>query len=123
VPVGLPGAASRRSEGVPASLPPDLAEAPFTTTVIETAQWYGWRVHHSRPARTKDGYRTAVQGHVGLPDLVLARGAVVLLAELKTAKGKPTADQRAWLAAAGVHGRLWRPRDWAAIVAELAPAA
>jgi hypothetical protein len=65
------------------------------------------------------GWRTPVQGDPGTPDFVLARGGVVLLAELKTDRGRPTPDQVAWLGAAGGHGRLWRPADWDAILATL----
>lgn len=97
----------------------DLREEDFKELVIGAATWYGWRVHHSRPARVKDGWRTPVQGHPGLPDLVLARSSVVLLAELKKQRAYPTPDQRLWLAEAGPHARLWRPSDWPAILIEL----
>lgn len=96
-----------------------MTEDEFKKRVIQTAVTYRWRVHHSRPARTSKGYRTALQGHKGLPDLVLARNGVVLLVELKSDTGKPTADQRTWLAAAGPHGRLWRPADWPEVLETL----
>ncbi len=51
-------------------------------------------------------------GDKGFPDLVLAREGQLILAELKTDTGKPTDEQRAWLAALGAHGRLWRPAHW-----------
>jgi hypothetical protein len=60
-----------------------------------------------------------VQGDVGAPDLLLARGGVVLLAELKADRGRLGPGQREWLAEAGGHGRLWRPRDWEDVLAEL----
>lgn len=97
-----------------------LSEDEFKQRVIDAAIQCGWRVHHSRPARTKEGWRTAVQGHAGLPDLVLARNGVVLLAELKTDRAQPTLAQRGWLSAAGPAGRLWRPADWPDILTELA---
>jgi hypothetical protein len=96
-----------------------MNEAEFTQRVIDTAMLLGWRVTHFRPARTEKGYRTPVQGHKGTLDLILARRGVVLLAELKSDKGKPTPDQVKWLDAAGPHGRLWRPADWDRILFEL----
>jgi hypothetical protein len=97
-----------------------MPEDEFKQRVIDAAILYGWHVHHSRPARTKEGWRTALQGHAGLPDLVLARNGVVLLAELKTDRAQPTLNQRGWLQAAGPNGRLWRPADWPDILTELA---
>jgi hypothetical protein len=63
---------------------------------------------------------TPVQGDPGVPDLVLARAGTVLLAELKAASGRVTAEQWAWLEAAGPCGRLWRPADWDSITREIA---
>jgi hypothetical protein len=56
----------------------------------------------------------------GCPDIIAARRGKVLLAELKSATGKTTSQQDAWLTAAGDHARLWRPSDWNTILAELA---
>jgi hypothetical protein len=92
-----------------------MTEADWQKRVMATAILKGWRVVHIRPAQTERGWRTAYEGHPGLPDLVLAhpdRG--VHLVELKSdnPKTQPTPDQRAWLAAAGDSGHLWRPADW-----------
>lgn len=89
-----------------------MSEDELKAMVIQTAELYGWRVCHFRPARTAKGWRTPIEGHPGLPDLVLARDGQVLLAELKSATGKPTDDQTLWLEAAGDHGRLWTPAEW-----------
>lgn len=96
-----------------------LSEADWQQRVMDYAVLRYWRVCHHRPARTDRGWRTPMQGHAGLPDLILARGGHVLLAELKTEKGKPTPEQAAWLTCLGEHGRLWRPSDWDIIVKEL----
>lgn len=96
-----------------------MTEDDFKVRVMDTARHHGWLRHHSRPALTKQGWRTPLEGDPGLPDLVLARDDVVLLVELKSDTGYPTPMQRAWLAAAGPHARLWRPRDWDAALAEL----
>jgi len=52
----------------------------------------------------------------GFPDLVLLRPPRVIFAELKTADGRLSPDQREWrtklLACPGVEYHLWRPEDW-----------
>ena len=96
-----------------------ITEAELQARIMHAAGLYGWRAAHFRPARTAQGWRTPMQGDVGLPDLVLARDGVVLLAELKSARGKTTPDQELWLEALGDHARLWRPADWVSIQNEL----
>lgn len=96
-----------------------LSEAQFTETVIELAKFHGWMVSHFRPAWTERGWRTALQGHPGFPDLTLARNGVVLIVELKTVKGKTTKQQQRWGEAIGSQYRLWRPTDLDAIKEEL----
>jgi hypothetical protein len=89
-----------------------MSEEELQDAVIQAAQLQGWVVVHHRPARTEKGWRTAVQGQKGFPDLVLARDGRVLFRELKTTKGKPTANQEIWLEALGDLGGIWRPADW-----------
>lgn len=103
------------------TLPHDLLEAPFLSTVVDAARMHGWHASHQRPAQVRNGrWATAVTGNVGAPDLLLARGGVVLCAELKTNKGKLGNGQPEWAAAIGDnHYRLWRPRDWDTILREL----
>jgi len=100
-----------------------VTEAAFQQRVIDYAMLRHWRVSHARTTATVEKghvhYITPYQGHTGLPDLVLARNGVILLAELKSEKGKPTPEQLAWLAAAGDKGFLWKPSDWPAILAVL----
>lgn len=92
------------------------SEADFTAQVLELARIRGWRRAHFRPARTAKGWRTAVQGDgVGFPDLVLIRGSRLVVAELKTNRGRVRPEQSEWLAAfvtAGAETYLWRPSDW-----------
>ncbi len=87
-----------------------VSEADFTTAVIELAQYRKWMVTHFRPARTARGWRTAIQGDTGFPDLVLARGGRVLFVELKVGKGVLRKDQRKWFDAIG-NAVVWRPED------------
>ncbi len=91
-------------------------EAAFTRDVLTLAKRLGWRTIHLRPGRTRHGWRTAVQGDgKGFPDLVLLKGTRILVAELKVGRGKPTAEQLAWLVAfekAGISAYIWRPADF-----------
>jgi hypothetical protein len=96
-----------------------MTEGDFQETVIGLAKLFGWQVAHFRPAWTEQGWRTPMQGHKGYPDLTLARRGVVLIAELKTEKGKVTKDQQAWAEQIGEQYRLWRPSDLEAIKEEL----
>lgn len=100
--------------------PTRLSEADFQQRVIDYAQLKGWRVVHHRPARQGMRWVTAVTGDAGAPDLVLARAGRVLLVELKSATGRFRPGQAEWIAAAGAHGRVWRPADWPMIMEELA---
>lgn len=88
-----------------------LTERDLQRTAIGMARWFKWRVVHVRPARTEHGWKTAYEGDPGLPDLILARNGVVLLVELKSDRGQVTAEQQAWLDAAGRNGHLWTPAD------------
>lgn len=81
-------------------------------TLVAAAKRGGWRVHAERTSRTHSGgYATAIQGHAGWPDLVLAhptRGALVV--ELKRKPGRVTPEQRQWLDtlnAAGITATVW----------------
>lgn len=106
-----------------------VSEAAFQAQVIELAHVLGWRVAHFRGARVqrRDGsvrYQTPVQADgAGFPDLVMVRGGRLIVAELKSARGRTRAEQEAWLASfEGVPGcevYVWRPRDWDAIAGVL----
>ena len=93
-----------------------INEAALQAAVIELARMTGWKVMHQRPAQIRPGkWVTPVTGDVGFPDLVLAhpsRG--VIFAELKTAIGKVSPEQRLWhdtLKAGGAEVHVWRPAD------------
>lgn len=101
---------------------PPITEAAFLKQVVELARLRGWMVYHQRPALTRKGWRTALQGDAGFPDLVLVRAMrslwgrrSVIFAELKSETGVMTEAQRTWgaaLAKAGICFRCWRPSDW-----------
>jgi hypothetical protein len=122
----LPPGADAVSRGLRDGIALELlaSEADFTAAVLEYAGLRGWKTAHFRPARTRRGWRTAVQGDgLGFPDLVLLRGAKLLVCELKTKRGTLAPAQRAWLEAwkeAGADVRVWRPSDWDTIERVLA---
>lgn len=96
-----------------------MSENDLLKCVLDLAKILGWRTAHFRPARTNHGgWRTAVAGDgAGFPDLVLVRGSRCLFVELKSEKGKLSAEQETWinfLTAANQRGRvfIWRPSDW-----------
>jgi len=101
-------------------------EAAFTRQVIEAANLFRWRAAHFRPAMNARGqWRTAVAGDgKGWPDLFLLREDRIIVAELKTARTKPTVEQDGWLDAFCEYGgrltvAVWRPEDWDEIVEAL----
>jgi hypothetical protein len=83
------------------------------------AKLHNWRVVHIRAARVGTRHMTPYEGDPGLPDLILAKGGVVRLVELKSERGAFRPGQREWLDEAGEFGHLWRPSDRAAALATL----
>lgn len=84
-----------------------VTEEEFMAQVIALAGLRGWLAYHTRDSR---------QCVAGFPDLVLVKpGRGICYAELKSAAGKLTTAQKAWLlalTAAGADCRVWRPADW-----------
>lgn len=108
-----------RVRAVPASsqvaqLPLTISEADFQSTVTEYADLMRWHWCHYYPLQNQRGkWQTPVEGHPGCPDLIFARGGVVLLVELKRAvRAVVSPQQKRWLAEAGKFGRLWTPHSW-----------
>lgn len=81
------------------------SEADFQSWVVAYARTRSWLVAHLRDSRGQDTD--------GLPDLILARDGMVILAELKSETGHLRPAQVSWLLASG--GNLWRPSDRAKI--------
>lgn len=84
--------------------------------LIPMAEMLGWRVVHFRPARTKYGWTTAMQGKFskGFPDLLLLRERLVV-AEIKGDGDKLRPEQEEWLLAferAGGESYVWNSKDW-----------
>ena len=85
----------------------DLTEKQFLGHVTDLARLYRWRVYHPW---------LSIRSERGWPDLALVRPPRLVLAELKTDKGKTTPSQDEWLAllsdCPGVEVYLWRPSDF-----------
>jgi VRR-NUC domain len=104
----------------------EQSEKLFQRQVIDLLHTFGYRVAHFMPAMNHKGqWRTPVAADgKGFPDLVAIRpkgrhSERVIFAELKTDKGRLSADQSAWLVdleRSGAECYLWRPRDWQSIV-------
>lgn len=83
-----------------------MPEAALLDAVREACKVMGLRCYHVHDSRRSDP---------GFPDLVIVGAGRVLFRELKTAAGRLTAEQRAWLAdltRAGCDADVWRPNDW-----------
>lgn len=94
-------------------MPRNREEDNFKAQVIDLAQRFGWMVAHHPDSRL-------LQGDAGLPDLIMARGGHLLMAELKSSTGTLSAAQKRWIAALGgerggagepLMVRVWRPAD------------
>jgi hypothetical protein len=100
-----------------------MTEGDWLTQVVDYAHLRGWLVSHQRPGRTSNGWRTAIQGDAGFPDLVMVREGRVIFAELKSQRGRVGEAQKPWLEelakvsieASNVVVALWRPGDWEAV--------
>lgn len=82
-----------------------MREAHFQDAVIDMCKLYGIAWYHPYLS-----HRSAA----GWPDLALCGPRGFLLRELKTERGKLTADQERWgsiLRQAGVSWDVWRPDD------------
>lgn len=84
-------------------------ETQFQNMIIDLAKRLGWMYFHVHDSR---------RSIPGWPDLVLVHPVQhrLLFWELKSAKGRPTSAQLAWLAAlrtAGATVGVKKPEDWA----------
>lgn len=83
-----------------------LSEKEFTRQVRDLAELLGWKFYHPW---------LSIHSPRGFPDVALCRPPRLILAELKTEKGKVSAAQEEWLgllaACAGVEVAVWRPSD------------
>lgn len=86
----------------------------FLPAVIDACHVHGLLVAHFRPMQDARGvWRTPVAGDgKGFPDLVITGPGGVLWRELKSDRGRLSAEQKVWLAAldaAGANVAVWQP--------------
>lgn len=102
---------------------PAITEEQFSGQVEDLLKLYGWRWCHFRPAITEKGWRTALSGDKGLPDIIAVRPPRLIFAELKSEDGRLSPEQKEWLKdldicrqATPFHKAhevyLWRPSDY-----------
>ena len=84
-----------------------MTEKEWQAQVVKLAKDEGWMAYHTYDSRRSEA---------GWVDLVLVRGPMLLLLELKTESGKVTDAQQAWIDALKkvriVHADIARPRHW-----------
>lgn len=90
---------------VPGALPE--TEKQWQKVVEDYAHLMGWATYHPW---------LSVHSARGWPDLALCRPPRLVLAELKSEKGKLSLAQHHWIdlldACPGVEVHIWRPSDW-----------
>ena len=90
-------------------------ESEFQRELLEAAGYLGYMRFHDHDAR-RDNERAGVDR--GFPDSLLIHPDTgrLIVAELKTERGRLSAHQRRWLEAfrtvRTVEAYVWRPRDW-----------
>jgi hypothetical protein len=110
-------AGGRRPYSPPSLVDRTMSESELQDVVLELLDVLGWRAVHVRPARTNAGWRTPLQGPTacGFPDVLAVCRDRMIAAELKSARGALTVDQKRWLddlGRAGAEVYVWRPSDW-----------
>jgi len=98
--------------------------------VVATADLMGWASWHDEATNTPrkcDRCGEAVKrrrNKKGWPDLFLFRGSRLIVAELKSEKGRVSPEQQEWLdlfrQIPGVEVFVWKPSDWPEILKVLA---
>lgn len=84
-----------------------MTEAQLQDAVIELARMLGWLVYHTHDSR---------HSAAGFPDLVLVRRVRLIFAELKSATGVMSPDQKVWrdalLETTTNEVYVWEPSRW-----------
>lgn len=81
----------------------EISERQFEAQVKDAAKMFGWLYYHTHRSQFSPA---------GFPDCVFVRPPETVYAELKSATGKLSEEQRRWLwwlCAAGQRVFLWRP--------------
>ena len=94
-----------------------MSEKTLTEMVKSALRATGWMAAHFHDSRrqVKPGVFIGDAAAKGFPDIVAARGGRLLVAELKSEKGKFRDGQEDWLDAfsrVGAEVFVWRPEHW-----------
>lgn len=94
-----------------------MTERDLQAAVLELAERFGWRCLHLATAQRGARFLTATnRAGKGWPDVFAIRDGRVLVAELKSDRGKTTPEQDAWLEefrrVMGARVFVWTPADW-----------
>lgn len=91
------------------------SEDDLSAFVSDFSRLQGWRRVHFRPAKVGERWVTALEGDVGWPDWTFTRRGRLVIAELKSQRGRMGPGQQEWLDAlrevGGIEVYLWRPSD------------
>jgi hypothetical protein len=85
---------TRRPLNARAAMARAMTEDELLSAITEAATFLGWRWMHVRRSDL-----AIIQGHVGFPDVVLAKSGRILFLELKRQDGQTTPAQDEWIAA------------------------
>ena len=83
-----------------------MSEADLQSAIVQAADLFGWRWYHTHDSRRSPS---------GWPDLVLVRDGQMIAFELKSDRGRVSAEQRIWIEelskVPGITAVVIRPRD------------
>ncbi len=94
--------------------PTNPSEKDWQREVVSWAKKLGWMVHENK---------FSLYAKPGFPDLFMVRPPKVIIAELKSNKGKLRPEQETWienLRACGLSVCVWRPQDEKIVLGYLA---
>ena len=87
----------------------EMSEKELQASVEHAALLHGWLYYHTHDSRRSER---------GFPDLVLVRDGVIIFAELKVKKRKPSWDQLKWITSLSevkgswVRVFIWTEKEW-----------
>ena len=90
-----------------------MTERELQKAVIQLAETTGWMVYHVQNVKGHLRAKTSV----GFPDLIMIRDGQLVVAELKSEKGKLSQEQIHWLTSFNWLDKncrvfVWRPEQW-----------
>lgn len=93
-----------------------ITEKVWTQQVVDMGRTFGWKIHHSLVGFGFSGKPITLQGHKGLPDLLMVKPPRVVFMELKRqAVRELTPEQEEWIAllkkCPSVEVYIFRPGD------------